>query len=128
MDEPTGGLFFSTLVFYVIARTLHQLNIHDKTVSLALADDLLHIVGQAWPWRCFSCVNVLDPLLVIFVGLTLIWYNQNFLITANGALEELEIQVEGLCSEELINQWLKNLVVKVIIDLSTIDRLSDERS
>ena len=53
--------------------------------------------------------------------LTVIRHSQNLLFTANSFLEELEICIERLSSEELVYQRLQNLIVEVIINLSTED-------
>jgi len=105
---------------------LHEFDVHDQAIGLALANDLFDIVRQARPrWR-FSDVDVLNPLLEVFVRLALIRHYKDGLVAADGSLEEFKVHIEGLSAEELIDQRLQDLVVEIVIDLASEDGLSDQ--
>jgi hypothetical protein len=48
-------------------------------------------------------------------------HSQNLLIRSNRTMEKRKVSIVGLRSEELVNQRLKNLVIVLIINLSTKD-------
>jgi hypothetical protein len=105
---------------------LHEFDVHDQAIGLALANDLFDVVRQARPrWR-FSDVDVLNPLLEVFVRLTLIRHNKDRLVAADGSLEEFKVQIEGLSAEDLIAQRLQDLVGEIGIEPATADGLSDQ--
>ena len=50
-----------------------------------------------------------------------IWHSQNLIIRYNLNIEKRKVSIVGLRSEELVYQRLKNLVIVLIINLSTKD-------
>lgn len=107
---------------------MNQLNICQQFGSLALPHDLLDVIRQTTPRWSLSVCDILDPLHELFVALALIWYCEDMLLATNCSLEKFEVRVERLWSEELVNQRLQNLVVEIIVDLATEDRLRDQSS
>lgn len=93
---------------------------------MALLHDLLDIVWKTAPsWRLVE-LDSFDPLDEFLVSPRLGNRESLILWLANSWLEQPEIRVVALRSEELVHERVQNLVVEFVVNLAAEDGLRDE--